>query len=535
MYRLFISVRYLLHKRICILAMLGVAVGVMALVVTHSVMTGFEQNIRRRIRGALSDLIIEKYGEDYFGDYEALMARLSRIPHVQAVAPRLDGLALIKLGRHDEYRYAQFMGIDLERELQVSDLEHYWRNVQEARRQKNAEYVVVPTPTWRRPGAEAEGGEESEAVSPAIVGNELIVRGQDPEGNVVKLKPGDTIVMVTATSAFERGILPCRITDTFKSGMYEYDQRNVYIPLERAQEFLEQEGKVSAIHVRVDDYARVHEVRAAILGIPTLEEIARLRRLLRAVCKGVEGAPPLPEEDVFAELRRSYYAWRDTANPRYIRGCLRLAFAYGALAARLQAEGRLETTPEGREAAALFRELDARRRNGLGHAFRVSTWEDKRRNFLRAVDVERILIVVILSFFFLLGGFTIYAILSAMVLEKTKDIGTLKSLGSTVGGIMSIFLMNGLVIGLVGSALGTLGGVLFCRHINGIADLLLEITGRSVFPRDIYYLDRIPVDQDPAGWILTVASAALLTSVLASLLPAFRAARLDPVEALRYE
>ena len=79
------------------------------------------------------------------------------------------------------------------------------------------------------------------------------------------------------------------------------------------------------------------------------------------------------------------------------------------------------------------------------------------------------------------------------------------------------------------------GGVLFCRNINEIADFILWLTGRTVFPPDIYYLDEIPVDRDPAGWIITIACVAVAVSLLASLLPAFKAARMAPVEALRYE
>ena len=119
-------------------------------------------------------------------------------------------------------------------------------------------------------------------------------------------------------------------------------------------------------------------------------------------------------------------------------------------------------------------------------------------------------------------------------IEKTRDIGTLRAIGATVNGILSIFVLDGFLIGLFGSLIGMGFGLVLAVNLNPVADFVYWLTKFRVFPRDIYYLDHIPVFIDPVSVVL-IFVAAIGTSVLASIYPAVRAARLDPVEALRYE
>jgi lipoprotein-releasing system permease protein len=132
------------------------------------------------------------------------------------------------------------------------------------------------------------------------------------------------------------------------------------------------------------------------------------------------------------------------------------------------------------------------------------------------------------------AGFGILAIFSMIVVEKTRDIGILKALGASNGGVMKIFLGYGLLLGLVGAALGTALGVAFTMNINAIEQKLTDWTGQQIFDRSVYYFKDIPTDIQPLSVALIVLGSVAI-AVVFSILPALRAAWLHPVRALRYE
>ena len=166
--------------------------------------------------------------------------------------------------------------------------------------------------------------------------------------------------------------------------------------------------------------------------------------------------------------------------------------------------------------------------------YTVRTWEQKQGPLLAAVDVESTILNVLLFMIIAVAGFGILAIFFMIVVEKTRDIGILKSLGASSQGVMSIFVSYGLSLGLVGSGVGVLVGLLFVRYINEIERALTYITGRKVFDETIYYFPSIPTRVD-AFTVCWVAAGAILIAIMASILPARRAALLHPVQALRHE
>jgi lipoprotein-releasing system permease protein len=168
------------------------------------------------------------------------------------------------------------------------------------------------------------------------------------------------------------------------------------------------------------------------------------------------------------------------------------------------------------------------------HLYGVFTWRDKQGPLLAAVQMETAILNVLLFLIIAVAGFGILAVFFMIVVEKTRDVGILKALGAPGMGVMGIFLGYGLSLGIVGSGVGMIIGLLFVRHINQIADLLAMVTGQPVFDPSIYYFYSIPTIINPFT-ITWVVGGAMSIAVLASVLPALRAALLHPVEALRYE
>ncbi|HVS35669.1 MAG TPA: FtsX-like permease family protein, partial [Gemmataceae bacterium] len=164
----------------------------------------------------------------------------------------------------------------------------------------------------------------------------------------------------------------------------------------------------------------------------------------------------------------------------------------------------------------------------------VQTWEDLQGPLLAAISVERGILNVLLFMIVGVAGFGILAIFSMIVVEKTRDIGILKALGASNGGVLKIFLGYGLLLGLVGAGLGTALGVTLTTYINPIEHQLAVWTGHEIFDRKIYYFDSIPTDMQPMT-VLLINAGAVGIAVLFSILPALRAAMLHPVRALRYE
>ena len=183
------------------------------------------------------------------------------------------------------------------------------------------------------------------------------------------------------------------------------------------------------------------------------------------------------------------------------------------------------------ERAEEVRSALARRLNGR---YRVRTWMELNTALFGALRVEKTVMFVILTLIIVVAALNIMAMLIMIVMEKTRDIGILRALGATRASIAALFLSQGCVIGLVGISLGLAIGFLVTSHLDRISKWLEQTFGLSLFPPTIYYLDHIPAQVNVSD-VVGISAATFLLTLLAGTYAAARAARLPPVDALRYE
>ncbi len=171
--------------------------------------------------------------------------------------------------------------------------------------------------------------------------------------------------------------------------------------------------------------------------------------------------------------------------------------------------------------------------NSNNRAF-IYDYRQTNSAFLNAVDVERNVMFIVLSLIVLVAAFNIITGLIMLVKDKGKDIAVLRTMGASKGAILKIFFLDGAFIGIVGTFFGIILGLLFCDNIENIRQFLQNIAGRDLFAQEVYFLSKLPAKVE-TDVVVSIGIMSLLLSFIATLYPAYRAAKMDPVEALRYE
>lgn len=164
----------------------------------------------------------------------------------------------------------------------------------------------------------------------------------------------------------------------------------------------------------------------------------------------------------------------------------------------------------------------------------ITDWQQRNATFFSALQVERNVMFIILTLIVLVAALNIISGLIMLVKDKGRDIAVLRTMGATRGAIMRIFFITGAAIGMLGTLAGFVLGTVVCLNIENIRKFLSRLTETELFSPELYFLSRLPADMDPSE-VTSVVLMALVLSFLATLYPAWRAARLDPVDALRYE
>ena len=406
-FELFLSIRYLRAKRkqafisvITVISVLGVMIGVMALVVVLSVMNGFRADLMSKILGVKSHLLVLSY-KGAFNDYKRVAGRVGQVEGAVATTPFIHSQVMVN--RSGNVSGAILRGI-----------------------QPGTAGNVLSIERMIKDGSLSSLESSWDGLPTIIIGNEL--------SKQLGAYPGDVLNMISPEGKLTpMGRVPnsqkYKVTAVFDSGMYEYDASMVFVSLKEAQAFLGFGDRVSGLEVRVKDVYKSDKVGLKI-------------------------------------------------------------------------------------------------QNALGKPYWTKDWKVMNKSLFSALKLEKFAMFVILTMIVLVGALNIISTLVMVVMEKTRDVAILRAMGASAKSIMTIFMVQGLLVGLVGTLAGLASGL-------GICHLLARYKFISL-PSDVYYITTLPVRVE--FWdVCLVSLSAVVISFLATIYPSWHASKLNPVEAIRYE
>ena len=529
MYKLLLCVRYLRTRYIALACIISVMLGVATMIVVNSVMAGFTTEMRDRLHNFISDIVIESRSmsgvEDANRQMETVNAAAGQ--YIAAMTPVIDIPGMITFT--DPYTGesytspVQIQGIDPEGKAQVGPLQDYLDSYNDI----VEDGVVVREALRKRDEAISwnlteEATEHRKLVKEreSLYLEDLTTSGASPEES----KPDFDAIPDDKKSEIANGTengkpreSPELVQDDFMTDPVMANQPSSVKSRPLAARIFLGEGLVS-FQAKNPETDKLQKIMMVEPGDDVI------------ISTITAGRPPEPVRinatvvDSFRSGMNEYDTSIVLMNINELQKSRGMQLDNSITSIHI----RLKNYDDAPKAMA-----------ALERAFppgmvTIKTWEDKQGLLLSAVEVETAILNVLLFLIIAVAGFGILAIFYMIVVEKTRDIGILKSLGASSNGVMSIFLSYGLGLGIVGSTAGVVIGLLFVRYINQIEDGLSWITGRKVFDEKIYYFFEIPTSVSP--WmVFSVAFGAISIAVLASILPARRAARLHPVRALRFE
>jgi lipoprotein-releasing system permease protein len=413
-FELFVGLRYTRAKRrnhfisfISMTSMVGIALGVAALIVVLSVMNGFQQELRSRILGVASHLQITGV-DNQLADWQFVAGRVRDQPHVQAVAPYIMAQGMLSYGQ--AVQGAIIRGVLPTEENQVAEI-----------------------------GAHMRAGQ----LSDLRAGEFGIVLGAELAQSLGVLI-GDKVVLLAPQGQFTpTGVVPrikqFRVIGFFQMGMYEYDAGLALIHMEDAAVLYRMADKVSGLRLKLDDLFRA----------PTISH------------------------QLSAEL------------------------------------------------------------SDIGRYF-VSDWTQQHANFFRAVQMEKRVMFIILTLIVAVAAFNIVSTLVMAVTDKRADIAIMRTFGASPRSIMQIFIVQGALIGMIGTVIGAVIGIVVAWNIDVIVPAIEHMFNIQFLAKDVYYISDLP-SQLLWSDVSVIVVLSFVLSLLATLYPSWKAAKMNPAEALRYE
>ena len=539
MYILFLCCRYLRTRFIALASVVSVTLGVATMIVVNAVMAGFSHEMQTRIHGILSDLVFESHSLSGFQDPTWHMEEIRRAAgdSVAGMTPTVAVPAMLNFQVRGQWvtRQVMLIGIDESTHAAVSDFSRYLQHPAN-RRQLSFELRDGGYDT-----VDSQG--QGEATRPALEGagwpHRRMRVARERAWRERQQAAGVTTAggpVRTIDRQVDAVLATTDVTGNSGAGDRQVDavQDTTDAPVDPFRAALPEQGHV---------FDPAHEQSIGIvpgIGLASFRDSSGTDRFLILPGDDVKitfptaGTPPKAVTDTFTVV--DFY---ESKMSEYDSN-----FVFVPIAALERLRGMIDPqtgVPSVNSiqirlapGADLDAVRDRLRRAFPAEVYSVSTWKDKQGPLLAAVDMEMAVLNILLFMIVAVAGFGILAIFFMIVVEKTRDIGILKSLGAGSGGIAGVFLGYGLFLGLVGAGAGLALGLAITWNINRVREAVEWVTGQRVFDPSIYYFFRIPTIVDPftVAWII---AGAVAIAVAASVLPALRAARLHPVEALRHD
>ena len=423
-YEFFVSLRYLRAKRkqvfvsvITFISVAGIFLGVAALIIVLAVMNGFETDLRNKILGINSHIVLMEY-DGAMKQYPQVIKNIENMPGIVAATPFIYSQAMVKSGNNASG--VVLRGLAVESAFQVITLGKM--------KEGKMDYLLPD----KRPAAN---------IDPGMANLPGIIVGKEMAKNLGIFLYQPISIVSPAGMATPMGMVPRMkrflVVGIFDSGFYEYDSTLAFLSLKDCQEFLNMGERVTGVEIRVKDIYKADTIAKAI-------------------------------------------------------------------------------------------------ERKLGFPYWARHWMDMNKNLFAALRLEKRVMFIILSLIVLVAAFNIITTLIMVVMEKNKDIAILKSMGATSRSIMKIFILQGVIIGAVGTLLGALGGITIALNLSRISLFIENLLGVKILPGDVYYLSELP-SRVNYGDVSIIIAGSLVLCFLSTIYPSWRASRLDPAEALRYE
>lgn len=499
MYKLHLILKYLRKRRIAWVSLIAVMLCTAMVIVVISVMGGWLRMFKESFHNITGDIVISRRSLTGFPRYKEMIAEIEKLPQVAGVAPTLHTFGLININNNIRDG-VQVIGLPLEKMNHVNafrtslnrqhiELKERLADKQASPEERDAIRRLLEAPasfekpyppdTYRQFLPDAKG--DVSRWPGIIVGAGVVGIGRNKEGELRRPAGLYTVWARLGVLGLNDDSVSLDVSDKVeraywivddsRTGVWQYDSSTVYVPFDILQRDL-----------RMDEQT----VTDAATGQQRVES-ARTT-------------------DIRVGLKPDADLW-DT---------------------RDQIEAIVRSVAD---ADGMTFEMDP---------LRVQTWQEFNAKYIAAIENEKQLVTILFGIISIVAIFLIFCIFYMIVVEKTKDIGIIKSVGATSKGVAGIFLGYGLAIGIVGASLGLLAGYLVVHNINEIHTWIGDVTmwlfseRKQVWNPEVYAFDTIPNTMNPreVGVIMVVA---VIASVVGALVPALRAARLHPVEALRWE